>query len=279
MELLTDGTENNPLLGFCLAVISRYAEKWPPTEQVLADDFVNWFGAKSFMTPTAMRELCLAKGITLSFVPLPSELQGLNCSFHDKKEIVISEREMVPFAHVHTLFHEFREMLERVFVELGHATLTPKQSLEAIAEEFAMAARMETATTRIARLRRNGGQHREELASLFWLCVLIVFSVAYMFSCALPASVRGHDLRSPTPTLRTYITLEACCDTISVPNWATALPHSALRDSSEAPCDADTWSFVRFVWRLRRLVYSSASLTRNNAMFQLELGSRLMKPS
>jgi hypothetical protein len=74
-----------------MAVISRYAEKWPPTEQVLADEFVDWFGAKSFMTPTAMRELCLAKGISLSFVPLPPGLHGVNCSFQDKKEIVISE--------------------------------------------------------------------------------------------------------------------------------------------------------------------------------------------
>jgi hypothetical protein len=146
LKSLADGTENNPLLGFCLAVISRHSEKWPPTEEALADAFVNWFGANSLMTPTVMRELCLSKGISLSFNSLPPELHGFNCSFHDKKEIVISTREMVPFGHVHTLFHEFREMLEHVFVELGYATLPPNRSLEAKAEEFAMVARMATAT-------------------------------------------------------------------------------------------------------------------------------------
>jgi hypothetical protein len=82
----------------------------------------------------------------LSFIPLPPRLQGFHCSFEKKREIVISERELVPFAHVHTLFHEFREMLEHVFVERGHGTLNSKQSLEAKAEEFAMVARMATAT-------------------------------------------------------------------------------------------------------------------------------------
>ncbi len=166
-----------------MAVISRYAEKWPPTEQVLADEFVDWFGAKSFMTPTAMRELCLAKGITLSFVPLPPELQGLNCSFHDKKEIFISEREMVPFAHVHTLFHEFREMLEHVFVELGHATVSPKQSLEMNAEEFAMVARMATATRELPAYIEMAGNIEKNWPRYLSYGLLIVFSAAYMFGC------------------------------------------------------------------------------------------------
>jgi hypothetical protein len=37
-------------------------------------------------------------------------------------------------------------MLECVFAELGHATLSPTVSLEAKAEEFAIASRMATAT-------------------------------------------------------------------------------------------------------------------------------------
>lgn len=104
MELITDGNDNNTLRDFCMGVISRHAETWPPTEDVLADEFVEWFGASSLMTPTAMKELCLSKGINLSFNSLPSELHGFNCSFQNKKEIVISEREMVPFGHAHTLF-------------------------------------------------------------------------------------------------------------------------------------------------------------------------------
>jgi len=184
VELLTDGTENNPLLGYCLAVISRHSEKWPLTEQALADEFVNWFGANSLMTPTVMRELCLSKGINLSFVPLSSELQGFNCSFHNKKEIVLSERELVPFAHVHTLFHEFREMLEVVFVELGHATLKTGESLEATAEEFAIAARMATATRELPVYFKIVGNIEKNWPRYFSYAALFVFFVSYLLSCA-----------------------------------------------------------------------------------------------
>ncbi len=189
MELLTDETEDNPLLGFCLAVISRHAEKWPPTEQVLADEFVDWFGAKSFMTPTAMRELCLAKGISLSFVPLPPGLHGVNCSFQDKKEIVISEDELVPFAHAHTLFHEFREMLERVFVELGRATLSPKQCLEVKAEEFAMVARMATATRELPAYIEMVGNIEKNWQRYLGYAFLAVLEFAYFVFLCIPASV------------------------------------------------------------------------------------------
>lgn len=183
MELLTDGTENNPLLGFCLAVISRHSENWPPSEDVLAEEFVGWFGARTFLTKNAMRELCLLKGITLSFTPLPSGLHGFNCSFQDQKEIVISEHEMVPFAHVHTLFHEFREMLEHLFADLGHATLTPKQSLEAKAEEFAMIARMATVTRELPGYVEIVSNINKDWPRYFGYAFLVVCFVAYMFSC------------------------------------------------------------------------------------------------
>jgi len=183
VELLTTGTENNPLLSFCLAVISRHAEKWPPTEEVLAEEFVAWLGVKPFQTRDAMRELCLSKGIELSFVPLPSELHGFNCSFQNKKEIVISVHEMVPFGHVHTLFHEFREMLERVFIEIGHATLSAKESLEAKAEEFAMFARMETATRELPGYLETVGDIEKNWHRYFGYAFLGVFFVAYLFSC------------------------------------------------------------------------------------------------
>ena len=183
MKLLTDGTDNNKLAGFCLGMISRHAEKWPPTEQALADEFVKWFGAKSFLTKTAMRELCLSKGIDLSFIPLPPRLQGFNCSFENKREIVLSERELIPFAHVHTLFHELREMLECVFAELGYATLTPKQSLEVQAEEFATVARMATATRELPDYIEMVSNIEKNWQRYFGYASLVVLVVAYMLSC------------------------------------------------------------------------------------------------
>lgn len=184
MELLTDGTANNPILEFCRSVISRHAENWPPTENVLAEEFVSWLGATSLMTPTAMQELCLSKGISLSFLPLPLGLHGFNCSFQDKNEILISEDEVIPFANVHTLFHEFREMLERAFVQSGHATLTP-DTLEAKAEEFAMTARMETATRELPGYIEMMSKIEKNWHRYLGYGFLAVLFVAYMFSCAL----------------------------------------------------------------------------------------------
>ena len=183
MELLTDGADNNAVRGFCMGVISRHAEKWPPTEQVLADEFVEWFGAHSLMTPTAMRELCLSKGINLSFVPLPPGLHGFNCSFEGKNEIILCERELVPFGHEHTLFHEFREMLEHRFVELGHGTLTAEACLEETAEEFAILARMATATRELPDYIEMVSNIEKNWHRYFGYALLIVFSVAYIFSC------------------------------------------------------------------------------------------------
>ncbi|MGD0515829.1 MAG: hypothetical protein ABSA29_21195 [Terriglobales bacterium] len=183
MKLLTDGTGNNPLLGFCLAVISRHSENWPPTEQVLAKEFVSWLGVKSFLTRDVMQELCLSKGINLSFVALAPELRGFNCSFQDRKEIVISEHENVPFADLHTLLHEFREMLEHVFVELGWASLTPKDSLEETAEEFAAIARMETVTREFPVYIKMVSKIETPWQRYLGYAVLVIGCFAYIFTC------------------------------------------------------------------------------------------------
>jgi hypothetical protein len=184
VKLLRDGTRNNPLLGFCLAVISRHSKNWPPTEQVLAKEFVSWLGVKPFLTRDAMRELCRSKGINLSFTSLTQELRGFNCSFQDKKEIVISDHESVPFADLHTLLHEFREMLEHGFVEVGYATLTPRDSLEETAEEFAAITRMETGAREFPAYIETVGNIETPWQRYLGYVLLVVGFVAYMFTCA-----------------------------------------------------------------------------------------------
>jgi hypothetical protein len=183
VKLLTDGTEHDALLGFCLAVTTRHADNWPPTEEALAKEFVSWLGVKSFLTRDAMQELCLYKGINLSFVALPPNLHGFNCSFQDKKEIVMSERENVPFADLHTLLHEFREMLECVFAELGYATLNARDSLEETAEEFAMIARMETGTKELPVYIEILSDIETPWHRYLGYALLFVGFVAYMFTC------------------------------------------------------------------------------------------------
>jgi hypothetical protein len=181
MKLLTDGTEKDPILAFCKAVISRHAENWPPKEEVFAEEFVGWLGVRSFMTRSLMVELCSSKGIKLSFATVPPELRGFNCSFQYKKEIVLAEEETIVFSDLHTLLHEFREMLECGFADLGYSTLTAKDSLELKADEFAMIRNVfqdRDRRARIPRIFRNGCQNRDKLATLFWLCVAIL-----MFCC------------------------------------------------------------------------------------------------
>ena len=184
MELLTDGTEKDPISCFCQAAISRHTENWPPTEEVLAKEFVDWLGVKSFLMRDAMRELCLSKGVKLSFIPLPPELHGFNCAFQDKKEIVISDREIVPFGDLHTLFHEFREMLEHVFVERGFATGTQENSLEEKAENFAISASMETGTREMPAFIEMVGKIENTWYRYFGYAFVGVFFIAYLFNCA-----------------------------------------------------------------------------------------------
>ena len=142
MELVTDSTENDTMQVFCRSVISRHAAQWPPEGQVLALEFLDWFGSNSLLKRDALMELCRSKGVSLSFAALPNELRGMNCSFQDKREIVIAEREVAPGADQHTLFHEFREILECEFVQLGYPIVGPQDSLEVQAELFAIACRM-----------------------------------------------------------------------------------------------------------------------------------------
>jgi hypothetical protein len=146
VELLNGQIDTSPIMDFCKAVISRHAENWPPKEEVLADEFVEWLGLKSFLTRDQLVELCLRRKINLSFVELPPELRGFNCSFGNRTEIIVAERETVLGADLHNLFHEFRELLENGFIELGYTTLGAVDSLEVTAEVFAMSARMDVVT-------------------------------------------------------------------------------------------------------------------------------------
>jgi hypothetical protein len=185
VKLLTDGSEKYPILGFCYAVIARHSENWPPTEEVLAKEFVNWFGVNTFLTRDALRELCLSKGVSLSFLPLPQELRGFNCSFEDKKEIVLSHHETAPFSHLHTLFHEFREMLEHVFAGLGYATVGPEDFLEVQAEHFATVARMEAAARELPVFFEMATSIEQKWARYFGYALLAVISAVYLMSCVL----------------------------------------------------------------------------------------------
>jgi len=57
---------------------------------------------------------------------------------------VLSEIENPLGITTHIFYHEIRELIERIFINLGHPT-TPSSEIEKRAEEFAIAVRMNSA--------------------------------------------------------------------------------------------------------------------------------------
>ena len=182
MNLLTDGTANNPILRFCLDVVEQHGESWPPEEDVLAREFVDWFCCRAFVGEEHMKKLCEAKGVTLTFISLPKEIRGFNCSFGNKREIVICETQTAPF-DLHTLFHEFREMLEHDFRELGHPIIGPKDSVEVQAEQFAILCRMEAASRDIPSFLEMAQNVQNKWMRYLSFGLVIVFAAAYLLHC------------------------------------------------------------------------------------------------
>jgi hypothetical protein len=148
---------------------------------------VEWLGLKPLLSRDKLIELCSSKRINLSFAELPSQLRGFNCSFENKIEIVIAHHETVPGADLHNLFHEFRELLENRFIELGYSTLGKDGDLEAQAEGFAMSVRMMVVTREIPALIKIVENADAKWARYLGYGVLGVVGFIYLLSCvALP---------------------------------------------------------------------------------------------
>ena len=62
--------------------------------QVLAEEFVNWLGVRSFMMRSSMVELCSSKGITLSFAPVPP---GSTAHFNTKRKSSFPRKKLLSF--------------------------------------------------------------------------------------------------------------------------------------------------------------------------------------
>jgi hypothetical protein len=110
-------------------------DKWPPSEHVLAEAFVERFSLDLVVLPEAL-QVCNSLGIEVTFAPLPFGFHGFNGEHKGKREIVIAEEEAWIGGKLHTLFHELREVLEYAFADLGYPTVQ-RGALEKHAEEFA----------------------------------------------------------------------------------------------------------------------------------------------
>lgn len=135
---------SDSLLSFCEGVLSRHQDNWPPSEEILAEEFLSCFPVSPFPEREELKQLGCKLGIEVSFRSLPPELPGYNCSYGEKKEIMIGETEIFPGVITHSFFHEMREIIEDVFIDLGYPTESGKQ-MEERAEHFAEAVRINSA--------------------------------------------------------------------------------------------------------------------------------------
>jgi hypothetical protein len=151
----------------------------------VAQEFVAWIGFNSFLTRDGLQELCRAKGVNLSFISLPQELHGFNCTFQDKKEIVLTERETAPFRIRIPFFTSFGKCLNMYLKELGHPTIGPERSLEVEAEHFGVICRLKATEREFPAFIEMAQNVEKTWVRYLAYRVLAIFGAAYVLSCVL----------------------------------------------------------------------------------------------
>jgi hypothetical protein len=180
----TQEIPSDPLVPFCREFLSCNLPNWPVPEDSLASAFVSQFPVSSCLLSFNIEMICAQLKIPVLFRQLPRDLAGYNGAYEEKKEIVLPEIELFPGIGTHTLFHEIREIIERVFSDLGYPSATGKE-LEGRAEVFAATVRMEAAAQECKFLfedTANISPNWLRWGSIFILSILAVTLVA---SCAL----------------------------------------------------------------------------------------------
>ncbi len=94
---------------------AKHASNWPPQEETLADEFISYFKLEPIVFLGALQKLCDSLGINVRVMVLPESLRGHNYRFDGKREIYISERQILRGTEEHTALHELRELLEYEF--------------------------------------------------------------------------------------------------------------------------------------------------------------------
>jgi len=128
--------DSDRLLSFCQKIVAQ-RDNWPPGEELLATEFIAFFGVTAFTHFGSLSQLCVELGILVSVRPMPNELRGHNAAYNGTRTITIAADERFPGVKEHTLLHELRELLEHTFVQLGTAIAVNHDDLETRAEHFA----------------------------------------------------------------------------------------------------------------------------------------------
>ena len=142
MEPMADVSKSSALPEFCAAVVNRHAAAWPPAEDQLAREFRTHFEIARLAFFDGIVKWCNEVGIVVSTMDcFPHDLRGANF-WHDKNMSIM----MPPYggcviSREHTLLHEVRELLERLFSQIGYPT-SEGAALETRAEQFAACVRI-----------------------------------------------------------------------------------------------------------------------------------------
>lgn len=127
---------------FSETVQDKYASNWPPAEDALAQEFVNFFDLGAIATLRDIEALCKTLEIEFVKASLPDSLRGYNCRYAGKSKIFVSNQHSFAGAEEHTALHELRELLEYEFKAAERPT-TISKDIEELAEDFAVAVRVQ----------------------------------------------------------------------------------------------------------------------------------------
>jgi hypothetical protein len=188
LESAISVVQRDEIAEFCQGVTSRHAEHWPITEDVLANEFLEFFGIQSLLLLTFQEvvQLCHSRlRIQVSVRQMPTGFKGFNGSYRDRCEIVIStDQELPGMADLHTLLHELREVIEWKFETIGRPTANCENlNLEDRAELFATAVQIFAGCQMLPGLLESASEIKLRWLRISAYIGIFAGAAVYVFGC------------------------------------------------------------------------------------------------
>ncbi len=188
LEYAMTPSERDEIAEFCHAVISRHADHWPITEDLLANEFLEFFGTQPILLLTFQDvvQLCHRRlRIQVSVRQMPTGVKGFNGSYGDRCEIVIStDQELPGLADLHTLLHELREVIEWKFETIGRPTANSEGlNLEDRAELFATAVQILAGCQMVPGLLESASEIKRSWLRISAYIGIFAGAALYVFGC------------------------------------------------------------------------------------------------
>jgi len=179
-----DSTAPGPgaLVAFCKQISAKQASEWPPSEETLAREFVEYFNLEPMVFLGELQRLCESSGIVLRIAPLPTSLRGFNHRYQNKREILISGTQVL--TREHTALHELRELLEYEFCDLNKPICT-NETREKRAEQFAISVRISAFEKEVPKLVDQIATIESKWPRRAAYALLFVFGAMHLMSLAL----------------------------------------------------------------------------------------------